>query len=275
MEFMKRHAVAIALLFVVTTGMAQTRSAAPVIDVISVKPNPGDKGGGITMRPDGLFAENAPLRFLIRIAFNQQFADSQTVNMPSWADDHFDITAKVSGGMPDLPSLDRAHSVALRSQLLLQVLAERFQLKTHTEVREGPVYALVIAKGGPKLHESAPNRTPEYVTPAGQHVQLGLTATNTLIAGHVVLISDLVHALRSAGNLDRVVIDRTGLTGTYDFALNWTPYPESATLDNATPDSDFPSLFTAIQQQLGLKLIPIKGPVDTLVIDRLEKPSAN
>jgi uncharacterized protein (TIGR03435 family) len=271
---MKRCAGAIALLFA-TTAMAQTPSATPTIDVISVKPNPHNQGGGIALRADGLYAENAPLRFLVRVAFNQQFADNQIANMPAWADDHFDIAAKVSPGMPDLHGLDRARYTALRSQLLQQALTERFQLKTHTEVREGPVYALVVAKGGAKFYATPANPPRDYVTAEGQHVQLGLTATNHMIAGHAVPLSDLVHALRSAANLDRVVIDRTGLTGTYDFALSWTPDTASAPTENGAPGNDLPILFTAIQEQLGLKLIPTKGPVDTLVIDRLEKPSEN
>jgi uncharacterized protein (TIGR03435 family) len=261
----------------VLSSAAQSGPAtnAPAIDVISVKPNPHDVGGGISLRPDGLYAENAPLRFLIRVAFNQQFADSQIVNMPSWADDHFDIVAKVSVGMPDLHSLDRARYIALRSQLLQQALIERFQLKTHTELRQGPVYTLVVAKSGTKLHVTPPNPPSEYVTPEGQHVQLGLSATNKSIAGHAVPLADLVKAMRSSAGLDRVVIDRTGLTGNYDFALNWTPDLAPAPQDNGAPATNFPSLFTAIQEQLGLKLEPTKGPVSTLVIDHVEKPSVN
>ncbi len=272
---MKRYAGAIALFLATATGVAQTPAATPMIDVISVKPNPHNQGGGIALRADGLYAENAPLRFLVRVAFNQQFADNQIANMPSWADDHFDIAAKVSAGMPDLHGLDRTRYTALRSRLLQQALTERFQLKTHTEVRDGPVYALVVAKSGTKFHPTPPNPPREYVTAEGQHVQLGLTATNQMIAGHAVPLSDLVHALRSAANLDRVVIDRTGLTGTYDFALNWKPDTASATTDNGAPGNDLPTLFTAMQEQLGLKLLPTKGPVETLVIDRIEKPSAN
>ena len=277
MAFMKHRslrAIVLALLFA-TTLAAQTPTATPSIDVISVKPNPHDVGGGIALRPDGLYAENAPLRFLIRIAFNQQFAESQIVNMPSWADDHFDIVAKISVGMPDLQSLDRAHYTTLRSQLLQQALIDRFQLKTHTELREGPVYALVIAKSGSKLHATEPNPPREYVTPEGERVQLGLTVTNNMIAGHAIHIADLVKAMRSSAGLDRVVIDRTGLTGNYDFVMNWTPDLAPTPQDNGAPATNFPSLFTAIQEQLGLKLEPARGPVNMLVIDHVEKPSVN
>ena len=270
---MKRYAFV--LLFAIATCLAQTPNAAPVIDVISVKPNVQDHGGGIAMRPDGLYAENAPLRFLIRMAFNQQFADDQIANVPSWADEHFDITAKVSADMADLHSLDRAQYTALRSQLLRQALTDRFQLKTHAETREGPVYALVVAKGGAKFGATPPNPPREYVTADGQHLQPGLTATKGMIGGHNVPLSDLVHALRSAANLDRVVVDRTGLTSNYDFALNWTPDTTQPPADDGAHANDLPTLFTAIQEQLGLKLVPTKGPVETLVIDHVERPSAN
>lgn len=266
----------LSLLILAATLCATAQNAATVTaDIVSVKANPKETGdGGIAMRPDGLYTENAPLSFIIRVAFNQQFPDSQIVNMPAWADQHFDITAKVSEGMPDLKSLPRAQYLALRGQLLLQALTERFQFKSHIEEREGPVYALVLAKGGSKLHITPPNPPAEYITPNGQHVQLGLSVTNNSITGHAIPISDLVNALRHDSHLGRTVIDRTGLTGKYDFVLHWTP--DSATpQDNGTLETNYPELFTAIQEQLGFRLEPAKGPVSTLVIDHIEKPSSN
>jgi uncharacterized protein (TIGR03435 family) len=138
-------------------------------------------------------------------------------------------------------------------QLMRQILEERFAMKAHVEKRELPVYDLVIAKQGSKLKESAPD--------SGGVSNYGLgkiSAKSTPISSLIVNLS---------GNVGRVVIDKTGLTGRYDFELNWAP-------DNE-PDAG-PSIFTAIQEQLGLRLEPAKASVDVVVIDRLSSPpSAN
>jgi len=272
---MRKSLLSIAF-FAASICLAAQDKASPTIDVISVKASPKiTNNGGIAMRADGLYIENAPLNFVIRQAFNAQFSDSEIVNMPSWAEDHFDIIAKVSEGMPVLGSLDRTHYTALRSQLLQQVLTTRFGLKTHTEVRQGSVYDLVPAKGGARIHATPANPPEEYISPDGRHVPRGLSVTNSSILGHGVPLAELIKSLRQSAHLDRVVIDRTGLTGNFDFALNWTPDSAAGPQDNGAPEASYPALFTAIQEQLGLKLEPARGPINTLVIDHVEKPSAN
>lgn len=253
---------------------AQTVSAVPAFDVLSVKPDDaGSPGGGISLRADGIYVEHAPFRFLLIAAFGHDFAEDHIVNMPTWASDQFDIVGKVADAdLPKLHGLDREHYIEMRSKLLQAVLAQRFGLKTHTEVREGRVYALVAAKGGPKIKPSGEKPPAEYVSPTGQHVQLGTQATIGTIAGHVAPLAMLVRALNSAGQLDRVVVDQTGLAGNFDYALNWAP--DQAT--GADPvDTNLPPLFTAIQEQLGLRLEPSTGPISTFVIDHVEKPSGN
>ncbi|WP_263380625.1 TIGR03435 family protein [Granulicella paludicola] len=256
---------------------AQTPTKAPPLDVLSVKPDTSDShDGSISLRADGIYVQHAPFRFLLLAAFGNDFAEDHIVNMPSWAGDQFNVVGKVSDAdLSKLHNLNREQYIEMRSQLLQAVLAERFQLKTHTEVRQGRVYALVPAKSGPKLKLSGDNPPAEYISPQGQHVQLGTMATTGQIAGHVAPVAMLIRSLNSAGQLDRVVIDRTGLTGNFDYALNWKPDSPAPTTDNGADDTALPSLLTAIQEQLGLRLEPATGPINTLVIDHIEKPSSN
>jgi uncharacterized protein (TIGR03435 family) len=139
------------------------------------------------------------------------------------------------------------------------LLADRFQLKTHQEIRQLPVYALVVAKGGPNFKPSEINGT----TIDSGRVQLH-------IAGSDDTISILAREL--AQTLGRVVLNNTGLSGRYDLRLRWTP--DDAAPDPSVPDAP-PDIFTAIQEQLGLKLESTKGPVPVLVIDSVEMPSTN
>jgi len=154
--------------------------------------------------------------------------------------------------------------------MIQAMLADRFKLLAHHEIREQPVYELVIAKNGPKLQEAKPA---EGSDPGGT-----VESRAGQIAAKNVVVSQLVTRLTQT--LGRTVVDKTeGLKGKYDFMLIWAPdeagsSPSSAS-SSAPPDPTGPSIFTAIQEQLGLKLEPAKGPVDCLVIDHLEQPSEN
>jgi uncharacterized protein (TIGR03435 family) len=175
---------------------------------------------------------------------------------PAWIDrDKFDLEAKFdAASAPDAKLTYRQ-----RADMLQPLLADRFKLKFHHETKQFPVFDLVIAKGGPKLQPSPP----EHLTVKG-------------VGGGTCLISrggfegcdvdKLIGTLRYASG--RTVIDKTGLTGRYDFSLHWSP-------ENTPPDSPNagPSVFTAVQEQLGLKLEPATAPLDVLVIDSAEKPS--
>lgn len=257
-------------------AFAQSSVVAPPLDVISVKPSvASEPGGGISLRADGLYVTHAPFRFLLIAAYGHDFAEDHIANMPTWAGDQFDVIAKVADAdLPKLKDLPREPYIEMRSQLLRAVLAERFQMKTHTEVRQGPVYNLVVDRGGLKIKHSGENPPADWISPTGQHVQGGTTATKGFISGHVVPIGMLVRALMSAGQIDRVVVDRTGLTGNFDYALNWAADPTSASGEEPS-DTSLPPLLTAIREQLGLRLEPATGPVNTLVIDHVEKPSGN
>ena len=204
------------------------------------------------------------------------------VGVPSWAEtSRFDMVGKVAEtDIPKLQHLSGEQHAEMRSALLKQILYDRFQLKTHIEVREGPVYVLVAVKGGPKLKQVPDDAPKELVTSKGTHISGGTLAIPGEIAGHIVPVSSLVDTLMSAGGLDRPVIDGTGLTGKFDFSIEWTPEQASPNASDTSGDTSIeaaslPSLFTAIQEQLGLKLEPSKGPIRTLIIDSIEKPKEN
>ena len=172
---------------------------------------------------------------------------------PAWLDtDRFNIVANAPGaGSPT------AQQVRL---MLRTFLADRFQLKVHREMREGPVFALVLDKRGPKLKRST-SADSSFTLGGGRTVQMTFQKSTT---GFLAL------QLSNSGGLGREVVDKTGLTGDYDFKLEW-----AAGADGNPPDSNEPGLFTALQEQLGLKLEPRKAPLEMLVIDHAEKPSPN
>jgi uncharacterized protein (TIGR03435 family) len=148
------------------------------------------------------------------------------------------------------------------------LLADRLKLKVHWETREMPVYQLVRAKGGPKLKETT--------DPAHASTTMGPTVRAKAMPMHVLI--DILEGASDVGG--RVVIDKTGLAGLYDFSLKWAPMQTSAAPGGSdgiasTPAAEGPSLFTAIEEQLGLKLVATRGPVQVLVIDHIEQPSEN
>jgi uncharacterized protein (TIGR03435 family) len=186
---------------------------------------------------------------------------------PSWVDrDRFDIMAKAAGTR--IPSRDE------RKQMLRELLVERFQLKFHREVNGIAVYALVVEKNGPKMKAREPGDDgPPFSLPFnGLH-----------IAGRNVPMATLADALQAIIPLtdperdDRPVVDQTGLTGAFDFELAWSGDSTFSGGRGGTraETSNAPDLFTAIQEQLGLRLELKKAPMEILVIDHAEKPADN
>src|SRR5215831_17227521 len=208
----------------------------PSFEVASVKPSaPGSSGGGITPGPTGMTARNVTLLFCIRIAYDVQ--DYQVAG-PNWVStEQYDIAAKTGG-----PVKQDELRLMLRT-----LLAERFKLVLHQEERTRSVYALVIGKNGPKLTEAKSDETG------------GTTAGR----GHLVFTAATMPALarRLSQQLHEPVSDLTGLKGTYDFTLDWEQ-------DESVPG---PSLLTAVQEQLGLKLEARKVPIEVLVVDHAEQ----
>jgi bla regulator protein BlaR1 len=261
-------------------------STAHVYDVASIKPNKsGDDMVRMMSEPDGLTATGATLDLLIQNAYGVR--DSQILGAPSWfRSERYDIAAKMDGSTAEeLRKLSEDQRKVERDRMLQALLSDRFQLRFHSDTKELPVYALVITKNGPKLRQAKPDDTypngfkgPEDRPTGGAGMML-MQLGGGQITGQGVPLADLVKQLSQ--QLKRTVQDKTGLMGKYDFTLRWTPDesqgpPGPARIDNTPPPGDSgPSIFTAIQEQLGLKLESQTGPVEILVIDHVEKPSEN
>lgn len=262
-------------------------AARPQFEVASIKPNhSADMRMGISLEPGGrLVATNVPIRFLFQFAY--ELKDNQVSGLPSWADSaRFDITAK-----PESGAGIKSDDIRVMVQGLL---ADRFQLTFHKETKEMPIYALVVSKSGLKMEVSKgnadfgddPKPRPEPGPGRGRGGQglgggggEGIRMSRGELKGANVKVDMIADQLSRV--VGRVVVDKTGLTGDYDFTLKYTPEgaspmprPDAA---EATPasESQTASIFVAIQEQLGLKLEAQKGPVDLYIVDRLEKPSEN
>ena len=269
-----RHAVIAGLLIAVVAHTAAQQPAA--FDVASIKANrSGLPFVNFGMPPGGRFlAENAPLREIIRVAYGGP--DFLIVDAPDWLRaERFDIAAKADGN----PERDQI-IVMLRT-----LLADRFKLAIHTEKRELPIYTLVRVKTdgalGPRLRPAAADcaallaatRTGTPLPPSNRILCGSRNRSGTLAIGGMTM--DQI----AAGfwpQLGRVVVDRTGLQGSFDLDLDYAPSPPAgvaAAAPDAAAQSDAPSIFTAVQEQLGLKFESTKGPVDVLVIDHVERPT--
>lgn len=167
-------------------------------------------------------------------------------------EDHYDLVAKSEG--------EGALTQAQARQMMQTLLADRFQLQVHRETQEVPMYELVIAKSGPKVKPAAPDATGGYsvrTTDKGLHMESSRSTMEQLTR-------------QLAGTSGRFVVDKTGLTGLYAFTLDWWPANRVP-----PPEVETPTMFVALQEQLGLKLESTKGPMERLVIDRVEKPREN
>lgn len=264
---------AILLLFAATPMFAQATASRPQFDafeVATIKPTPPDWSGGRYMRmqtAQQFSARSYEFRTLVSAAFN--VSPKAISGGPAWIDsDHFDIVAKAPGQAR--PTLQE------QMKMLRELLSDRFKLTFHREQKDMPHYALTIASGGPKLKESAfdPNSTPEGPPP------LVFTISPSLVRlpARYATMAEVAWVFQRAA-LDRPVVDHTGLTGRYDFDLEWTPDDTQFNGIFNKPvnpdDAPKPGLFTAIQQQLGLRLDSVKGPVEAMVIDRVERPTEN
>ncbi len=244
----------------------------PQFEVATVRPNKsGEAGASLGPRPGGrLNGTNQTARNLIRNAFNAQ--PYQLIGGPDWMDsDRFDIVAKAADADLDVKGMLTLPQFMLRLQSLLE---DRFRMVTHWETRELPVYALVLAtdgKLGPRLQVHAGEcdraRGDGPPAPGAAAVNCGtrtnVTPTGGKVTGRGIRMETFARNL--AGATGRYVVDKTGLSGSYDLDLEFTP--------DQSPDTTGPSLFTAMQEQLGLKLDSQRSPIEVLVIDRLERPT--
>jgi uncharacterized protein (TIGR03435 family) len=260
-------------------------AASLTFEVASVKPNKsGDQRVMIQMPPNGRYtATNVALRMLLRQALDVQ--DFQIVGGPNWlASDRFDIVAKPPDGMTGPEQI---------RPMVRALLADRFKLVAHNETREMPIFSLVVARAdgklGPKLSDAkvdcearfaaARRGGPPSSFPApGQPIECGfmMSPSNMNVGGMPML--ELARMLSPM--VGRIVIDKTGLKGRYDFQMTYAPEgrgfgpgPGPGGAEPPPVDPNTPSLFTALQEQLGLKLESERGPVDVVVIDRIEQPT--
>ena len=244
-----------------------TRPAFDAFEVATIKPtSPDSRARYIRMQSvNRFYAQGFSLQQLVAAAYS--LTPRVISGGPPWTDsDLYDIQATTPGNIQ--PNLDE------QMAMLRKLLTDRFQLAFHREPKELPVFTIAEAKGGSKLKPStAPAGTPpeliNVIHPeekGGVHVEL--PARNATIMQFAAMMQRVV--------VDRSVVDQTGLSGTYDFDLEWTPDENqfSGNLPRSA-ESTKPSLFVAMQEQLGLRLEATRGPVQTLVIDRVERPSEN
>jgi uncharacterized protein (TIGR03435 family) len=282
-EIMKHAALVLLFAMAVMSAASQTPPQRPAFDVASIKPSdPNQPGGAIMNQPGGrLVIAGMPLRELVKYAYRLQ--DFQLEGGPPWArTDLWNIEARAEEGSADL--------AAARLQSLLE---DRFQLKTHRETKEVPVYELTVARRGSKMKRSpdqTPPRPPQRgelrprpIQPVGTLDRFSMRVSAGSLEAVAMDMPSIVGALSSI--LRRTVVDKTGLNGRYDVTLQWTPEggnnavpgvgQTGAAVPVASPVDRGPTLFTAIQEQLGLNLDSAKAPVDIIIMDSVQKPSEN
>ncbi len=230
------------------------KDATPQFEVATVKPSdPANTSYGFHTQGHRIFVENQTLRNIVAVAYGVH--QGQIVEAPGWVDhQRYDIK-----GVPDLPGYPDMRQM---QGMLKALLAERFQLKLRRDRRELSVYAITVAKGGAKIARSAsdPKSLPDE-TGYGQNGQQVVKFTNCAM-------TDVAFEMQEF--MEKPVVDQTGLPGRYDFTLTWTPSTAPA-----GEEAGAPGIYTAVQEQLGLRLQATKTAADVLVIEHVERPSGN
>ena len=254
----------------------------PTFDVVSIRPNNAlDRSGMISSPAAGQFhISNLPARAIVNYAYDLR--DLELVDAPEWTrTERFDLAATYAGNAPR--TSDEVH------RMLQAALADRFQLRVHRETRELPIYRLTKAREdgrlGPQLQSSdvdcaqwLADKKPQFIGtppigPTGARPACLMVAQRAFIVAGTKPLPQLALALESI--VGRRVVDATGLPGNFDLVLQWTPTPGLDGTSTAASSDDTLSVFTALQEQLGLKLEPARGPVDVLVVDHIERPTEN
>lgn len=249
-------------------------AASPLaFDVASIRPtDPKTQSWHLDYSVDGFEAQKVTLRMLIKEAY-AAYEDGRIVGGPSWLDtDHFDIRARLDPA--EIPTY-KDLTLDQRRQMLRALLVERFQLVIHSEQRPFPVFALRIAKGGPKLEESHEEET-LFDGVKGYYAHI-THMHRGLIEGKNFSMQDLADILGPTAQ--RIIVDQTGLKDRYDILLHWTPLDASGNpIESASATAlgtSWPLFFPALEQELGLKLESTKSMIEVFVIDHAEPPSNN
>lgn len=285
---------AFATLSVQAQSQSQSAAVTPPAytwDVVSVKPNTETGRGGSSNMPDGFSMSGGVMTSLIFSAYGLKYPE-QIVGAPAWlASDKFDVDVKMDSSVMDqLEKMSANDRLAARHQMTQALLADRFKLVVHHETREFQVYALTIAKGGAKMKEAKAGDTyPNgFKVPGGRGGGAGsmlfqMGPSGVMITAQGESVAQLIGTI--SREVGKIVLDKTGLTANYDYVFQYTPenFRPRTDLTEPSPGSgmvlppDFGviSIFTAVQEQLGLKLESVKAPLDVIVIDRVERPSGN
>ncbi len=255
------------------TPQTDTSAKLPAYEVVSIKPaDPGDRDVGWKDLPDGFDFKNGPLFWLIYQAYGITM-DSQISGLPDWVKtDHYIVSARAGEDTVEAWKKLSPKDLSKQQQLMLQALiADRCQLKMRLEAKVLPVYDLVVAKGGSKMKEAPPDEKElsywKQTAFYGGANEGEYTITDTTHAGTALALAQSL-----AHSVGRIIVDKTGLgEKEFDYELKWSSSGQ------APPDGGDvgPSIFKALEEQLGLKLEPAKEPVDTFVVEHIERPSAN
>jgi uncharacterized protein (TIGR03435 family) len=301
-SFLARVTVVVAVLGSAATigvGGQATADQSPSFEVASVKHNKSDSPGvRLFFQPGGRFvAENVTLQFLIAAAYGdpRPLADFQIIGGPKWINsDRFNVVAKAEGDPQ--PSNDGPPPIMFA--MLRTLLAERFKVRVHDDTREMPIYTLVKARNDGKLggqlkpsatdcaalmKSAGRDKTPAPGSPT-ERPPCGMRMGFGTFSGGGITVTQLAGIISRMPGINRVVLDRTGIDGAYDVDLQWTPDQLPQRPAGGAPDGPIrvngvdvdpngPSIFTAMQEQLGLKLESTKGPVHVIVIDAVDQPT--
>jgi len=243
-------------LLLCAAAFAQT----PAFEEASIKPaKPGASGAPFQLTAAGGFmATRITVSTLVQMSYGKK--SFLIHGLPAWAEN--EEWAIIATATPSTPPVNPSVIDDDFRTRLKGLLASRFQMKSHTERRELPVYVLVVAKGGPRFPQ-----------PDGKPFRLLRTGGGAIVHQGAAKISMLVSLL--ANDFDRPVLDETGLTGAYNLNLKWTPDLKPGAPTSATTDPAGPSLFTALEEQLGLKLQAARRPIESLMIDHIDRPTEN
>jgi uncharacterized protein (TIGR03435 family) len=281
-------AIRVVWLFVATCGMSgvlvqgQEHQTKPLrFEVVSVKRNTSNtEPFKMQVLPDGIHIRNMPLLSLIRVAYGVFAAGEKTVvGFPDWVKtERFDVDAKIEED--DITSF-KVLPFDSQIAMLQSILESRFQVHTHKETKQLPIYSLVVAEGGFKGNVSGIAAL-DYKASGGLDPQTiritGGKQTASHLIGHAVSMASLASTLTQ--QVDRPVIDQTGLTGNFDVDISWSPQFRDSEFDAsendpAPSDPDVSSIFTVLREKLGLRLKPSNGAVVVLVVDHVEEASSN